>query len=194
MRLQANALAILVGLVATPQWAVDSSAVVDIVPTTFDGSIYETHAKVELLSTSTQQDLWSQFHGLRGTAIPYGKYMLRVTIPGFRIHQQQLWVFQPHVYARVGLVLSRGVDQSPIGFLGVVSPPPKAGERLWAKLVPLLTSGTEMDALIGSDGRFEFAGMDTGQHLLMIVRGTKCIFTKQVDAEVSKIVVTIPGR
>jgi hypothetical protein len=159
---------------------------IDIVAITSAGKTVEA-GYVELLNPITFAPLKAHFDGLHATAIPYGDYLLRVRVPGFRNHQQPLHVYQTHVYVRIGLAISRVIDEDPQSFRGILRPAPRRGQEIWVKLVPILTGTPTMDYLVDPDGRFSFSGVNSGQYLVLVIRGEQCILSKQVSTSTSEV-------
>lgn len=156
----------------------EQTARLEIVPLTITGEIVQT-GRVDLLQQGTRKSLRSNFRGWRGTNIPYGEYVLRIEAPGFRSHEQILRVYQPSVAVRVGLRVTLADDEPLRQVQGRVTPADLNRAELWVKLVPVLANGPTMDARVLQDGTFSFGGIDPGEYLLIVIRGTSIVQTKQ---------------
>lgn len=174
------------------RWAFEdrTSAIVEITTLTLAGesadksiSDLSQHGAsvVDLIQRYTNKSFRANFQGLRGSNIPYGDYILRLAVPGFREYEQTLRVYQPLVSVRIGLSVSRIVD-TPIPIArGIIKPITKETVSLWVKLMPIVNNGSLMESRVKSDGSFRLAGFDPGEYLLVVIRGTKVIYSKQVS-------------
>jgi hypothetical protein len=158
--------------------AAEQTATVEIVPLTITGELVE-NGRVDLMQQGTKKSFRANFRGWRGTNIPYGEYVLRIEAPGFRSHEQNLRVYQPVVPVRVGLRVTLTDDEARRDVQGRVTSVDTGRGELWVKLVPVLANGPSMDARVLNDGRFTFAGIDPGEYLLIVIRGTSVIHTQQ---------------
>ena len=180
-------------VLAGPLTSEISSSKIDVIATTSVGTILDAGA-VELLNPVTLAPLNAHFDGFHAVAIPYGDYLLRVKVPGFRNHQQPLRVYQTHVYVRIRLTISRVIDEEPLSIRGVIRPAPRRPDEVWVKLVPLLTGTPVMDYLVDPNGHFSFSGVDRGEYLALVIRGEQCILTKQVNTSMSSLELVVPDR
>jgi|RhiMetdeSRZDD1v2_1073273.scaffolds.fasta_scaffold504828_2 hypothetical protein len=136
---------------------------------------------VDLIQRYTNKSFQANFRGLRGSNIPYGDYILRLSVPGFRKYEQTLRVYQPSVSVRIGLIVSLNVD-APIPIAkGAIRPISKDTASLWVKLMPVTNNSSLMESRVQADGSFRLAGFDPGEYLLVVVRGTTIIHSRQVS-------------
>jgi hypothetical protein len=169
-----------------------NKATVEITAVTVAGELVDT-GYIELITDSGPESSSRNFRGLKATNVPYGKYRLKSSVPGFKIYEQYLGVFQPLVRVRVGLAVSEMTDEPPRRITGRVVPPPEAFEKLWIKLVPVLSSDILMDSVIEPDGSFQFIGMQAGEYILILIRGNKSIYSTQISAFGTKeVTITVP--
>lgn len=187
------ALILAMSLPAGRVWSAEETSTIDIIAITISGDSISSGV-VDLIDPATGQSLKSQFRGFHGSGVPHGEYILRVRVPGFKNHEQRLRIFQAHAYSRIGLLVARITDEEPLRLSGVLTPVPKRGDELWVKLIPVLTSVPTMDTAVGPDGRFEFAGMEIGQYMVLVVRGTECVATKQVNTSMTSVQIAVPSR
>lgn len=167
------------------------TAVVEIVAHTLAGDAV-TSGEVDLVEVRSKRSWRRNFQGLRGAGIPYGEFVLRVSVLGFRLLEGRLWVYQPHVYARVLLSVSRIVDETPRTIRGRVRLQPEPKRPLWARLLPLRTNGSPpMDFLLTDDGWFEFSGMVLDEYLLMIMSEDQTLFTGRVQPSAEAVMVDL---
>jgi hypothetical protein len=159
-------------------FSAEQTAIVEIVPLTINGGRVQ-NGRVDLLQHGTRKSFGTSFRQWRGTNIPYGEYVLRVEAPGFRTHEQNLRVYRPSVTVRIGLRVTL-MDDEPVRVVqGRVIAADRDIDELWIKLVPILAGGPPMDARVATDGTFSLGGIDPGEYLLMVIRGTAVIHTKQ---------------
>ncbi len=168
----------------------DRVAVIEVVPTTLAGEVYRSSVEPELLNTSRQEAAKGAFHNYRAS-VPYGYYLLRLRIPGFKNHEQLVSAFKPRVYVRVGLRIATISDEPPVRITGAVTPAPQEGDDVWIRAVPLLSSGPSMDSLLDKEGRFEFVGAEVYGYMLLVMRGMDCIATKSIRAPATGIRVVL---
>jgi len=141
-------------------------------------------ASIRLIERGSREELKQKFV-LSGSvyaanAVPYGKYVLRVERAGFGFHEQYLPVHQPRVSLRIFLRLARVSDESPTEVLGTVKPPPGPNDRLWVKMLPLLTTEVIGETQVEPDGRFRFTGLDDGEYIAVVMKGIHSVFMKHV--------------
>ena len=141
-------------------------------------------ASIRLIDQYTGKELDQKFTSsgalYRATSVPYTEYLLKVGRDGFRSHEQLLPVYQPRMSLRVFLRLSRVTDESPTEVLGTVKPPPGPNERLWVKMLPLLTTEVIGETQVEPDGRFRFTGLDDGEYVVVVMKGIHSVFMKHV--------------
>lgn len=136
---------------------------------------------VDLIQRYTNKSFRANFRGLQGSNIPYGDYRLRIAAPGFREYEQILRVYQPRVSVRIALSISRIVD-TPIPIVkGIIKPVSKDAANLWVKLMPVVHSSCLMESRVQSDGSFQLAGFDPGEYLVVVIRETKVIYSKEIS-------------
>jgi len=164
---------------------IEITTVIPITGESADESISELSKRgvsvVNLVHRDTNKSFRDKFRGLQGSNIPYGDYILRLAVPGFKNYEQTLRVYQPLVSARIGLNVSLNVD-TPIPIAkGNVKPISTDTASLWIKLIPIVNNNSLMESRVKSDGSFQFAGFDFGEYLLVVLRGTTIIYSKQVS-------------
>lgn len=167
-----------------------TSAIVEITTLTQDGESVDNSISdlsqrgtsvVDLIQRHTNKSFRANFRGLQGSNIPYGDYILRLAIPGFREYEQTLRIYQPLVSVRTGLSISRIVDTPIPTAKGIIKPISKDTARLWVKLIPIVNNTSLMEARVQPDGSFRLSGFDLGEYLLVIIRGTTIIHSKQIS-------------
>jgi hypothetical protein len=164
---------------------IEITTIITITGESADESISELSKRgisvVNLVQRYTNQNFRDNFRGLQGSNIPYGDYMLRLAVPGFKNYEQTLRVYQPLVFVRIGLNVSLNVD-TPIPIAkGNIKPISTDTSSLWIKLIPIVNNNSLMESRVKSDGSFQFAGFDLGEYLLVVLRGTTIIYNKQVS-------------
>lgn len=179
--------------VAQPVMRAGALATVEIIAFTASGARFDS-GRLELVDPATGLSSKLHLDGLRTTGVPYGEYILRLRVPGFKEDEQRIRVFQPHVYVRIELRPAQIVDREPLRMIGSVSPPPGRHGELWVRIFPLLMNGPIMDRPIGADGRFELIGSDQGRYLIVIFRGNDCVLTKPIETSSTPIELTVPPR
>jgi hypothetical protein len=141
-------------------------------------------ATIALIERGTQKELSGAFSP-RGdqyvaSKVPFGEYLLRVSIGGTRRHEQFINVQQPHLSFRVFMRLARFTDEAPSVVHGTIKSPAGTG-GLWVKMLPLLSTESIGETEVDRDGGFRLVGLDNGEYLLVVMRGTKAEFMKQVS-------------
>ncbi len=118
------------------------------------------------------------FHNGRASGIPVGEYSLRVREPGFKWHDQRLSVRSQEVYTKLLLHVAN-LPTNLAKLNGVIK---SASPSDWIKLVPILNSGAPiLEAKVRSDGTFELAGIDAGDYFILVIRGSRVVWTKQLS-------------
>lgn len=136
---------------------------------------------IDLIEVGTQKSLKSQFDGAVAANIPYGTYLVRVSLVGFRTSEREIHLDQPELLVRIQL----SVGVACVGFpeiRGSLHHAP-ADHELWVKLVPLQGVGGA-EARVSEDGSFLLKGLDDGQYLLLVVDGKAVIHTSSLAAGV----------
>ena len=126
--------------------------------------------------------------GSASISVPYGTYQLTVEASGFGTMRRELRVGQPSVWTYVSLAVSEEGIREPKHVNGLVVPPPRREEIEWVKLVPITGSGGQ-EALVDTGGRFKMEEVDRGPFLLVLLRGTKVLATRELLVSVSRDVV-----
>lgn len=165
------------------------SALVTVVALSITGEEV-TSATVELLDARSDNN-GVTFKNLQGKNISYGTYVLRVRANGFKTYEQYLYVYQPHVYARVRLTVSRTIDEAPWRLTGVVKGILPGTPELWVKLYPVIGGTPVLEDKVDERHRFELSGMEPGDYLLAVFRGRQCIHFRQVDSSNDNVEVVI---
>lgn len=149
-----------------------------------DGTISDLSRRgdnvIDLVQPHTNKSFRANFRGTKVSDIPYGNYILRLTVPGFKNYEQPLRVYQPLVSVRICLNVSEiGGTSIPV-INGTVMPISSVSSNLWVKLMPILGNNFMMESRVQSNGSFRLAGFDDGEYLLVLIRGTVVIYSKQV--------------
>jgi hypothetical protein len=90
---------------------------------------------IDLLEVGTHKSFKSLLKGAVAAKIPYGTYLVRVSVPGFRRSEREIHLNQPEVLVRMQLSVSIECG----GFAeirGSIHSAP-ADHELWVKVVPL---------------------------------------------------------
>jgi len=133
---------------------------------------------IDLIEVGTHKSLESRFNGAAATKIPYGRYVVKVSAPGFRRSEHEIVLDQPELLVRTQLAVAIECgDLTEVH--GSVHPAPTDRE-LWVKLVPLRGVGGA-EAHIGRDGSFLAGGLDDGQYLLLVVDGKAVVHTASFE-------------
>lgn len=133
-------------------------------------------AKIELVERGTGRKIDAAFRDFVATKVPHGHYILRVSRPGFRNHEQRLAVLQDPVSLRVGMAVSN----VPLCVLtGVVDP---AKPDMWVKVIPILNQEFVVDAQVQEDGRFALSGLSFGESAVLLIQGRRVVSTLQIHA------------
>jgi hypothetical protein len=150
-------------------------------------------AHVELVAGAT--NLSDRFTDGTGK-VPFGHYTLRVSALGFKQYEQALALFQPRISMRVSLEPSQVHGREALS--GRVLSTGRSCDELWIKLVPLLNTGLLMENRVTPDCTFEFAGMHTGEYLLIVMGGMPeenpypiVLHTKQLSTSTRQITVKL---
>lgn len=129
---------------------------------------------IDLIEVGSQRSFKSQIKGAVATKIPYGTYLVRVSVPGFRRSEREIHLDQPEVSVRAQLSVSIECG----GFAeirGSIHSAPTDRE-LWVKLVPLQGVGGA-EARVNRDRSFLVGGLNAGQYLLLVVDGKAVVHT-----------------
>lgn len=148
------------------------------------------------VGTTSKKDLSANFHGLRGTHIPYGSYI-------FTLWQKTLPLPGPPIVGRVDvqlpetLFVAMGTRSVPAS--GDMAPPQdfvisgrivavrdqssqnESSEPLRIRLSPLLWNGPNLDVIVNSQGDFHVYKALAGPFLLSVIRGPQLLQVKEVD-------------
>jgi hypothetical protein len=142
-------------------------------------------ARVALFQRGTNKELRGAFSRRRdeyvAARVPLGEYVLKVSSPGMRNHEQRLMVRQSLLSFRVFMRVGALTDVPPSRITGTVKRRPVGKELLWVKLLPLLSNESLAETEVQGDGRFEFVGLDEGDYVLVVMKGTKAVYMKQVS-------------
>jgi hypothetical protein len=153
-------------------------AAVEVQVISENGEIIE-QPRFRLTAIGTRKEYGDLVNGMT-CSIPFDRYLLEVSAPGFTVVRQELRVHQSKVWATVMLLFSEEQTGDYSRLSGVMTPPPKKGEPYWAKLVSAFRPGT-MEARVNEDGTFMMTGMDRGMYVLLIRRGLEIVEMRQIE-------------
>jgi len=121
--------------------------------------------QIKLVEVGTKQELIPIQHD-GALEIPYGEYSLSVSAPGYRRFEQYIRIYQSEVYRRISLSVANSRYQTLAGIVKSQSP-----SSYWVRLISLSSNNTNaQDAKIKPDGSFQFAGLDGGDYLILVLR------------------------
>jgi len=135
---------------------------------------------VRLTEEGTRKDFSKNFDGHTADGIPFGQYLLEVQAKGFETHRQHLRVYQSFVTTRVFLRVWPGHDIELSRVVGYVTPAPGVKQELWVKMLPLLSNESLAETQVQPDGRFQVSGLEHGDYVLVLMKGTQALYMKQV--------------
>ena len=148
--------------------------------------------QLQVLRLGDRKDFSASFKKFEAERIPYGTYRLRLIAPGFNIREQDIRVYQPIVTVRIGL--SFGSIAPPYQYIelrGIVTP--AQNDEVWVALMPIIDNGCRVDDRITDDGTFSFTAIEPGHYLLVVIRGTTVLHTRQISVSRSETIsVSIP--
>jgi hypothetical protein len=133
------------------------------------------NAKITLASRSERL--------VRGTptdnfAVPFGRYTVRVSAPGFHEVERDIRVYQTDVWMHIGLQLGNFGDRPYRTVEGSVTPAPDH-KPCWIRLLPVF--GTYIaEAQVDSSGHFALSEVDLGKHILLVIAADAVIHSQQV--------------
>jgi hypothetical protein len=109
--------------------------------------------------------------------VPYGTYVLRVGVPGFKYLRREINLDQPSLVVRSELLI--GAECGGLNTIrGKIKSAP-VDRELWIKVIPIFgTGGTE--SRVASSGDFEISGLDYGHYVLVVMDGDKAIHTETI--------------
>jgi hypothetical protein len=132
---------------------------------------------VDLIAAITNRSFKPQIKGAAAAKIPYGLYTVRVSAPGFRRSERQLFVNQPEVFVR--MQLSVAIECGDLAEAhGMIHSIPNDHE-LWVKLVPLRGAGG-VETRVARDGSFVAGRVEDGQYLLFVIDGNAIVHATSV--------------
>lgn len=132
---------------------------------------------IDLIEVGTNKSLKSKVQGAVATQVPYGTYLVRASVPGFRRSEREIHLDQPEVLVR--MQLSTGAECAGFAEIrGSIHSAP-ANHELWVKLVALQGVG-DAEAHVAQDGSFLFGGLGDGQYLLLVVDGKAIVHTESL--------------
>jgi hypothetical protein len=137
-------------------------------------------AQIELVEQGTNRKIDANFLDFEANHVPHGHYLLRVSRPGFRNHEQRLAILQNLVSLRVGMTVS---NVPPCALTGVVSP---VKPDMWLKVVPILNQDSVLDARIPEHGMFAISGLTSGEYAILVIHGRKVVSNRQFNACTNK--------
>ncbi len=133
--------------------------------------------------------------------VPYGRYILKIELPGFQSYERRVKVLGKAAYVRAALTVVTPDERRIVGryvypfIRGSLQGNLPEHADLWAKVIPV--AGPEdglMDAKIDKNGHFQFDGLDDyGNYTVLILDGRRVIATEQVDGATNKdVTITLP--
>ena len=140
-------------------------------------------AELELVDLTSTARRVTHYRSNQRIFVPPSTYLIRVAARGFAKREHVLDVSDRKVYLRIGMNAARLGDWPPkrrtIGGRVVIDGPQLA--RAWVKLVPILNNQQGLEMPLGADGGFSFSGVETGEYVLLVVRGDRLLDARQVS-------------
>lgn len=166
-----------------------ASANLEIRPTAVNGQAIES-ANFRLLNPLTGTVVYDS-NGLSRGNIVYGKYTLEVRAFGFKIHRQLIYIYQEQIVTRMRMAISQSIDMKPGALTGVIRGLERSEDDIWVKLCPVVGTVPTLEQKVGKDLRFEFIGIESGEYLLIVLRGTRVIYFRQLDDSTAHVEVSV---
>jgi hypothetical protein len=130
------------------------------------------------LTESGTKKIFGSYYDNRVANIPHGEYLVRVRAPGYRTVEQGIRVYQPEISLRFLSSVSNSTYGSIIGTLR--SEYKQAGEfRVVLVAVPR-TNTAVVETFVRQDGTFEFSGLDSGDYILLVLRGLTVLHSEPI--------------
>jgi hypothetical protein len=162
-----------------------SSAKVQILVLSYPDQIPVPEPSLDVRQVATNRSVSNLFTITEGlcaaTALPYGNYMVRIRAGGFRTVEQFLVISQPDISFRVFLSPALFVDSAPNIIRGSIRPTSSQNGKLWVKLLPLVASQRAFEVSV-QNGTFQVSGLDEGEYILVVMKGTESVYMEQVKA------------
>jgi hypothetical protein len=137
-------------------------------------------AVVRLVETGSGLDRSVAFSNLLARDVAFGTYDLSVSAPGFRKFDRKLSVFQDHIDVhavllvaeeRTSVMVMRGSVRNMRGDHG----------NTWIYLIPLAGSpGAVLEARVDERGRFSLASPTSAPYLLLLLRGSRVLYQREI--------------
>lgn len=114
--------------------------------------------------------------------IPYGDYVLRIEVPGFRFHEQTIHISSPETEVRAELEIAYiGCPYPPSIIRGQIQNLP-VRQEIWAKAVPLRGPGGTESRVHGA-GYFELRGLRHGSYILLLTTDDRVLHQEIVVSQ-----------
>jgi len=147
-----------------------------------------TDVQIELRAADTSKVLQRSANG-RLDRVKYGRYTVRVFVPGFDSEQVDVNVDRSEVIVRAQLAVSMecGAASSLSGSIASTG----ANRDLWVKLLPLRGGGGVEAPARG--GYFLVTGLDAANYVLMVLDGGSVVHTEVIQVVGDKKVSIAPS-
>ena len=118
--------------------------------------------------------------------VPFGKWDLNVSLPGFQTHKERIAVYQSLLTFRLGLALGYPHDSERPEVSGsILAVKSRDVSAMWVRLVSLY-GGSLIENSVDSYGNFRLMGMEVGSYILLVIDGNKVVATKSVDVTIKR--------
>ncbi len=154
----------------------------------YGGEIKLSAIKATITSQAGADFSPSYFSGM--VHLPFGRYALRIDVPGFDTWKGELRVSRPLMRVTVGMPLG-GLDgpRPTCALSGEIVG--VGGRDAWVRLMPMFAEEI-LEADVSGDGHFQVDGAECGDYVLAVISGDKVLRSVYVRLKHEPNAVSIP--